>query len=897
MHSRALTLAQHAMYACLTKKQFSSNKKTLTLQHSNEWPLQLSVGLTVHSTFRSKELIDFLHGLCLSVDYTRIIAVETQIANQAVVSMYDNQGVFVPRNFIRGRHIFFAVDNCDFQEDTPDGKNTLHGTVMNIYQSISESDEVAHFAFDDTIEDRRLYDLPKTITEIEECNLPNDSKPKLGELNTFPSQLETESANTQDLCWLTAAAFGLKSNMEPEIESDTDVKQQLKGPPTWSAINSILSEPLPLTRIVTPPLIAAPAHEYSTLMTVLKQAQKINTILVGDTHKTVVSLDMGLYKPAQKLLMAKRNEINNVVLRPGELHIVIAMLRTIGCLIDNSGIDAAWLHADLYGQSTIKQVLDGNHVKRGVKAHTVTLLSLYAMNLDAFSKRNTEVADECRSEFSKFNDNCKDLTSSEEMSKGHEDVKQYVKDSGYEQKLEGFNKEGNLMHQVMLVYMRMVLLMLQFIRAVRNGDWEGHLNALAKLVKYFFAFDKLNYARMTLIYISEMYALWESDPELWQEFSSGNWVVNKSQVASCALGADHALEQVNRWMKVAGGIVGITQNQNARTRFFLVAPELARLKAESKRVANLDQQPSSKHYELSNTARNKLYLSALSLYTKLQEFTNPFEYEGDDIVNIVTKAVVPENVQNDLANIEKIGSQKLDEFLESRLKTQRRNVWDPMTKVSLNTWKNSIKSTKVKVGDQTMELKEDRGLFARMLIVANSRPEMSLEATIGKYELSVVPRALFSADGLMNHCSDKSQLMTILEKQSEQPVLAMDTTDPTSETDRIAVVDAMVIVQSLDKPKSIKTCKDLSDHFCRKVTRLFNRYEQVHLVFDRYDVERSLKTGTRARRHGSKQVIAYHMTDSSRIENVSMKLLLSSTTTKDELSVYLSDNLRICKGY
>ena len=193
------------------------------------------------------------------------------------------------------------------------------------------------------------------FTEIEECNLPNDIKPKLGELNTFPSQLETESVNTQDLCWLTAAAFGLKSNMEPQIDSDTDEKQQLKGPPTWSAMNSVLNEPLPVARIATPPLIAAPAHGYSTIMTVLKQAQKINTILVGETHKTVVSLDMGLYKPAQKLLMEKRNEIKNIVLRPGELHIVIAMLRTIGCFIDNSGIDVAWLHADQYSQSTINQ--------------------------------------------------------------------------------------------------------------------------------------------------------------------------------------------------------------------------------------------------------------------------------------------------------------------------------------------------------------------------------------------------------------------------------------------------------------------------------------------------------------------------------------------------------------
>ena len=89
VQKRALTLAQHAMYACLTRKQQRDNKKTLTLQHSNEWPLQMSVGLTVHSTFRSKELIDFLHGLCLSVDFRRIIAVETQLANQAIVSMYE----------------------------------------------------------------------------------------------------------------------------------------------------------------------------------------------------------------------------------------------------------------------------------------------------------------------------------------------------------------------------------------------------------------------------------------------------------------------------------------------------------------------------------------------------------------------------------------------------------------------------------------------------------------------------------------------------------------------------------------------------------------------------------------------------------------------------------------
>ena len=69
-----------------------------------------------------------------------------------------------------------------------------------------------------------------------------------------------------------------------------------------------------------------------------------------------------------------------------------------------------------------------------------------------------------------------------------------------------------------------------------------------------------------------------------------------------------------------------------------------------------------------------------------------------------------------------------------------------------------MKETQLKVGDKAEELKKDRSIFARMLIVADSRPDMSLETTIGTYELSIVRRSLFAADGLKNHCSDKSKI-------------------------------------------------------------------------------------------------------------------------------------------
>ena len=68
----------------------------------------------------------------------------------------------------------------------------------------------------------------------------------------------------------------------------------------------------------------------------------------------------------------------------------------------------------------------------------------------------------------------------------------------------------------------------------------------------------------------------------------GNWVVNKNAIPFCAIGADHGLEQVNKMMKVSGGF----------------------------------------HWH----------------YTKhtIKQFCDPFANEYDQVVNMVTKAVISE---------------------------------------------------------------------------------------------------------------------------------------------------------------------------------------------------------------------------------------------------------------
>ena len=200
----------------------------------------------------------------------------------------------------------------------------------------------------------------------------------------------------------------------------------------------------------------------------------------------------------------------------------------------------------------------------------------------------------------------------------------------------------------------------------------------------------LNYARMIPVYLAEMNALKESDPAIYEEFQDGNWMVNKNSCVSfCALGADNALEHVNRSMKVSGGLIGITLNPNARTKYFLIAPELARLAEQAEQMAGVSPKTATHHHDLSNSVRLRQERNIERLATAIRNFTNPFLEENDDLYNIATKVVTPDKVKNDLCQQSVIGKQLFGRFVEERIKTSKHSIWSKMKKRKLNTWKST----------------------------------------------------------------------------------------------------------------------------------------------------------------------------------------------------------------
>ena len=86
-----------------------------------------------------------------------------------------------------------------------------------------------------------------------------------------------------------------------------------------------------------------------------------------------------------------------------------------------------------------------------------------------------------------------------------------------------------------------------------------------------------------------------------------------------------------------------------------------------------------------------------------------------------------------------------------------RYIWAPMKKTKLNVWKSVNKKTKLKVADQVVELKSERSLFARLIVVAKSRPEIDIKDCIGKFEFTTFPMSLFGGSGNRMTMTNKSQ--------------------------------------------------------------------------------------------------------------------------------------------
>ena len=153
--------------------------------------------------------------------------------------------------------------------------------------------------------------------------------------------------------------------------------------------------------------------------------------------------------------------------------------------------------------------------------------------------------------------------------------------------------------------------------------------------------------------------------------------------------------------------------------------------------------------------------SVMKLLSDKMEALDGLFRDPDTVYNVVSKAILSEQAKVDILNHNSIGNGMYAKSKDERIYGEK-CVWDKCLTESclhLNQQQKLLK----KLEGKLITMKEDRSLMQRMLVKSQKGHRIDLSMYIGKYEFSVSPRSLFSFNGKVHPCTDKSKLMHALE--------------------------------------------------------------------------------------------------------------------------------------
>ena len=216
-------------------------------------------------------------------------------------------------------------------------------------------------------------------------------------------------------------------------------------------------------------------------------------------------------------------------------------------------------------------------------------------------------------------------------------------------------------------------------------------------------------------------------------------------------------------MKVKSGLVRISNNVNARQRFFLAAPELSRMSVEYRRQFDMEMVGQlTEHHDLSPSEVTREHSAVNKIKCAIIGHGNPFAVEGDRLHNMITHAYVPDQFVEQILNANDTGQKMYEDYVTERINGNI-SLWAKVTKVGNRMFMSGNKATTIKLRDKTVDLKETKDLYGRLMILAKSTRDIVQKGAIGNHEFTLTPRSLFSPDGSMLRCTDKCKLIRLLE--------------------------------------------------------------------------------------------------------------------------------------
>ena len=139
-------------------------------------PKHIGLALSLHQKTRSRKYVNLFNraGHCLS--YNQVLQIDTSLAQQTLQTLDKVTGAVTPPNLLavlppehsqvskRSPILQVTADNIDILTDTPNGKNTFHGTQMVAFQHGCASTENVLESI--VVGQETTLDVPDIVSEI-----------------------------------------------------------------------------------------------------------------------------------------------------------------------------------------------------------------------------------------------------------------------------------------------------------------------------------------------------------------------------------------------------------------------------------------------------------------------------------------------------------------------------------------------------------------------------------------------------------------------------------------------------------------------------------------------------------------------------------------------------------
>ena len=247
----------------------------------------------MYHNLRSKTAVSLLNKCGTGISYDRVTTICNTLT-KAVSHNITEYGGYVLPGLLLNKRIRASLDNIDKKVDTPDGKDSFHGTALAVYQRSGQGETlVKQVQFNgQSPSSEALNEVPPTVVKLLACTIEGNPKPRMSPHYSNNKMGVNDDhyrrSQTNDIGWMMARFFNRPTIQEPGVvdtsaEDDNESKittsiiEEVQPVPLWSAYNSLAQVPMPkeaptaVDNVFWLPIIKAPAHEWQTLVTSLDQ--------------------------------------------------------------------------------------------------------------------------------------------------------------------------------------------------------------------------------------------------------------------------------------------------------------------------------------------------------------------------------------------------------------------------------------------------------------------------------------------------------------------------------------------------------------------------------------------------------------------------------------------------